>query len=88
MTLNKPSGLSNKLKYHFYLFKGPGDLLRTSNLLFGLIAFWEQESEKSFHHVSSWAIINKLPFSDSSYIPFAESKIDAESKPESMFLII
>ena len=31
MTFNKSSGLTNNLKYHFYLFAGPGHLLGTSN---------------------------------------------------------
>ena len=39
IALKKRNGLNNNLKYHFYLFAGPGDL-RTSSLLFGFIAFW------------------------------------------------
>ena len=65
MTFNKHNGLSNNLKYYFYLFAGPGHFLRTSNLVFGFIAFWEEESE-------TYSIGCRILY----YIPIAGSKAD------------
>ena len=75
MNLNKHNGLNNNLKYHFYLFTGPEICI--INLLFGLV----------IPLCSVWAIRNKCLSWDGGYFPFAESKIDEESKlQESIFL--